>query len=175
MMSDAPETIWWNNAPPPDTYISSTPFAGGIRYRIDTLELHSNAQVVDGEKCDCCGKIYHTIYRVDNDIWAKIAPKKGLLGEHPEHQFGGLLCVDCASKEAGAIGITLRFNGQVAWPTFPPATDAQIKANPKVQALVEKAKKADTLLLSYGMRPEFYRKASKALRAAIASLENPDG
>lgn len=64
-----------------------------------------------GEKCDACGRRYRAVYRVPNDVWAQIAPKKDELGEYPEHQFGGLLCVDCAWRAANEQGITLYFEG----------------------------------------------------------------
>jgi len=53
--------------------------------------------------------IYKLIYRVPNNIWAKIAPKPKTLGEHTEHYFGGILCPECAAQRALDIGITLHF------------------------------------------------------------------
>jgi hypothetical protein len=32
-MTDAPETIWWNNAALPHSHTSTVPFAGGTEYR----------------------------------------------------------------------------------------------------------------------------------------------
>lgn len=64
-----------------------------------------------GETCDACGRRYLVIYRVPNDVWSLIAPKQDELGEHLEHQFGGLLCVDCAWTRARELGITLYFAG----------------------------------------------------------------
>ena len=62
-----------------------------------------------GDKCDDCGHIYKLIYRVPNNIWAKIAPKPKTLGEYTEHYFGGILCPECAARKALDIGITLHF------------------------------------------------------------------
>lgn len=70
----------------------------------------------DGEKCDSCGRRYQIVYIVPNEVWAKITPRPDQLGEHPEHQLGGLLCPDCASERASEIGITLCFEaGSSAW------------------------------------------------------------
>lgn len=61
------------------------------------------------ELCETCGRRYETVYRVPNDVWTKIAPRKDDLGPHPEHQYGGLLCPDCAAKAARDKGIELYF------------------------------------------------------------------
>lgn len=60
-----------------------------------------------GERCQCCGNLYSTIYRVPNEVWAKIAPQPETLGPHIEHQFGGLLCISCADARAREMGIRL--------------------------------------------------------------------
>lgn len=60
-----------------------------------------------GEQCHACGNRYTTIYRVPNEVWAKIAPNRETLGQHPEHQFGGLLCPACADRRASELGIIL--------------------------------------------------------------------
>lgn len=65
------------------------------------------------ETCGICKKQYNTVYRVPNEVWSKIAPNKKELGNYPEHQFGGLLCVDCAFVEAQKIGVTLYFSASV--------------------------------------------------------------
>jgi len=59
------------------------------------------------ERCQCCEMMYATVYRVPNDVWAKIAPQPEQLGEYPEHQFGGLLCISCADARARGAGIIL--------------------------------------------------------------------
>jgi|GEM_PF-2510591 len=69
-----------------------------------------------GEACDSCGRSYGITYRVPDDIWLKIAPNPQAIGDHPEHALGGLLCPDCASSRAKALGVTLRFNADTDWP-----------------------------------------------------------
>lgn len=61
------------------------------------------------ELCETCGRHYEIVYRVPNDVWTKITPRKDGLGPHPEHQYGGLLCPDCAAKAARDEGIELYF------------------------------------------------------------------
>ncbi len=63
----------------------------------------------NGDICDNCGKSYVVIYRVPNETWAKIAPDPATLGKHLEHQYGGLLCVDCANDRAFRLGVRLMF------------------------------------------------------------------
>ena len=70
---------------------------------------------LNGDKCDDCGRIYKVIYRVPNSIWTKIAPTPETLGEYIEHQFGGILCPDCATQRALSIGITLHFEAKEDW------------------------------------------------------------
>ncbi len=72
-----------------------------------------------GEACDSCGRSYEITYRVPDDIWLKIAPRPEAIGDHPEHALGGLLCPDCASSRAKALGVTLRFNADTDWPDSP--------------------------------------------------------
>lgn len=63
------------------------------------------------ELCDDCGRSYDIIYRVPDEVWAKIAPK-------PIEGFeeGGLLCPDCASLRAwDHHEIVLRFDGTQGW------------------------------------------------------------
>lgn len=69
----------------------------------------------DSEKCASCGRGYRIIYRVPDDIWARIAPDKDSLGDHPEHQGGGLLCPLCADERARELGIRLVFDADVDW------------------------------------------------------------
>ena len=65
--------------------------------------------------CDDCGRDYFIIYRVPNHIWTKICPKPETLGDYIEHQFGGILCPDCAARKARDIGVTLYFNAENGW------------------------------------------------------------
>lgn len=64
-----------------------------------------------GDRCDKCHRHYTAVYSVPNDLWALIAPDKASLGEHIEHQGGGLLCPSCAT-DAAAIGGRLLLVGQ---------------------------------------------------------------
>jgi hypothetical protein len=66
-----------------------------------------------GERCHDCGGFYATVYRVPDDVWAKIAPDKAALGEHEEHRYGGLLCLPCADRRAREKGIRLYFDASV--------------------------------------------------------------
>ncbi len=68
-----------------------------------------------GDKCDDCGRKYFIIYRVPNHIWTKISPKPETLGDYIEHQFGGILCPDCATRKARDIGVTLYFDARESW------------------------------------------------------------
>lgn len=63
------------------------------------------------EICQRCNAEYSYVYRVPNWVWAKIAPNKENLGDYPEHQYGGLLCLPCAHHEAVEQGISLYFDG----------------------------------------------------------------
>src|SRR5690606_7471517 len=75
---------------------------------------------VAGEQCHDCGGFYQTVYRVPDDVWAKIAPDKAALGEHTEHRYGGLLCLPCADRRAREKGIRLYFDASVGdWRTPP--------------------------------------------------------
>ena len=65
------------------------------------------------DTCDRCGRAYAVVYNVPNEVWAKIAPHKDTLGDYPEHQYGGMLCPDCANNEATKLGIRLCFHGKV--------------------------------------------------------------
>ncbi|UYQ71017.1 hypothetical protein OF122_13205 [Pelagibacterium flavum] len=60
-----------------------------------------------GDQCDKCHRRYTAVYNVPNDLWTKIAPKPETLGDYPEHQYGGLLCPDCATDAAKALGVEL--------------------------------------------------------------------
>lgn len=60
-----------------------------------------------GDQCDKCHRRYTAVYNVPNDLWTKIAPKPETLGDYPEHQYGGLLCPDCATDAAKALGVNL--------------------------------------------------------------------
>ncbi len=60
-----------------------------------------------GDQCDKCHRRYTAVYNVPNDLWTKIAPKPETLGDYPEHQYGGLLCPDCATNAAKALGVEL--------------------------------------------------------------------
>jgi len=66
--------------------------------------------------CDNCKRQYSVVYRVPNEIWSKIAPNKETLGKFPEHQYGGLLCPDCASDAAAKAGFRLIFCAEVFEP-----------------------------------------------------------
>ena len=48
-MTDAPETIWWNNAALPHSHTSTVPFAGGTEYRRADLPA-TDAQVLANEE-----------------------------------------------------------------------------------------------------------------------------
>jgi len=50
------------------------------------------------EKCQRCGKLYLTVYRLPNEIWKQISPKGDL---------SGLLCIECADKIAREKGLNL--------------------------------------------------------------------
>lgn len=99
------------------------------------------------EICETCYQPYETVYRVPNGVWARIAPRKDDLGPYPEHQYGGLLCPDCATKAARGEGIDLFFEAsQSDWaenerqspnPAPIAARDARVRA----EALREAADK----------------------------------
>lgn len=69
-----------------------------------------------GDQCDKCHRRYTAVYNVPNDLWAKIAPKPETLGDYPEHQYGGLLCPDCATDAAKALGVNLVLASQPPTP-----------------------------------------------------------
>lgn len=71
------------------------------------------ASDMTGEKCNDCGRRYRTVYRIPDNVWSKVAPDKAGLGPHAEHQFGGLLCIDCASDRARSQGIHLYFEASI--------------------------------------------------------------
>ena len=60
------------------------------------------------ETCQSCGRQYHTVYRVPDEVWAVISPKpvEGNGG-------GGLLCPACCEMRARAAGITLFWEAAV--------------------------------------------------------------
>lgn len=74
---------------------------------------HPMTEGESGERCHDCGGFYATVYRVPDDVWAKIAPDKAALGEHEEHRYGGLLCLPCADRRAREKGIRLYFDASV--------------------------------------------------------------
>jgi hypothetical protein len=84
---------------------------GLVRELLQELDKCASTTSTDarqtGEQCAVCGRQYEYVYRVPDDVWAKITPS-----DNPE---GGLLCIDCASKRAEEMGITLRFHGKVEW------------------------------------------------------------
>ncbi|MAN77829.1 MAG: hypothetical protein CML24_11700 [Rhizobiales bacterium] len=71
----------------------------------------------NGDQCDKCHRRYTAVYSVPNDLWTKIAPKPETLGDYPEHQYGGLLCPDCATDAAKALGVNLVLATQPPTPT----------------------------------------------------------
>jgi len=70
----------------------------------------------NGDTCDSCGRRFNVVYRVANTVWPQIAPHPETLGDYPEHQFGGILCPDCATEIAETKGIKLRFCAEHGWP-----------------------------------------------------------
>lgn len=67
-----------------------------------------------GDTCADCGREYRVVYRVPNEIWAMIAPNKSTLGPYIEHQYGGILCVECAAGRARNLGLRLLFVAEPA-------------------------------------------------------------
>ncbi len=62
------------------------------------IELHT------GECCQSCGKIYETVYKLPDDIWARITPSMD--------KEAGLLCISCADKIAIEKRISLCWGGK---------------------------------------------------------------
>ena len=58
----------------------------------------------DGEVCEACGDRYDTVYRIPDDVWAKITPREG---------SAGTLCLPCADRRASCAGISLFFEASV--------------------------------------------------------------
>ena len=54
----------------------------------------------EGERCQCCGERYLTVYRLPDELWARITPR-------PESPGGGLLCPACADERARELGVLL--------------------------------------------------------------------
>ena len=69
----------------------------------------------DGDICDGCDNAYKSVFRVPDEVWSQIAPKPDSLGEHIEHQYGGLLCLNCADYAARKSGITLVWEARLNW------------------------------------------------------------
>ena len=69
----------------------------------------------DGDICDGCDNAYKSVFRVPDEVWSQIAPKPDSLGEHIEHQYGGLLCLNCADNAARKAGITLVWEARLNW------------------------------------------------------------
>lgn len=82
--------------------------------RLSDMEAQAARAAVpeaEGDLCDACGRVYATVHQVPSDVWAKVAPRPDTLGEFNEG--GGMLCSDCASREAKAQGIRLIFMAEV--------------------------------------------------------------
>lgn len=78
---------------------------------------HPTPPAQGGDICEDCGKEYHEVYSVPNGLWSQIAPDKASLGEHFEHQFGGLLCSSCATVRARELGLRISFIEAGSQPT----------------------------------------------------------
>jgi len=67
------------------------------------------------EKCQNCGEIYETVYRIPDGVWAILMKAMGL------RRANGLLCIGCADKIARDKGITLYWAAEVnQYPVTPP-------------------------------------------------------
>ena len=64
---------------------------------LDALE----ALASEGETCQFCGTFYATVYRVPDDVWAKI------------REDVNLLCFDCADHQARNAGIALYWSASL--------------------------------------------------------------
>ena len=62
----------------------------------------------DGEYGQRCGRVYDNVYRVPDDVWAKIAPSPV-----DGWKAGGLLCPPCAERRAHEAGINLWWEAAV--------------------------------------------------------------
>lgn len=77
---------------------------------------------MQGERCQFCGKIYLTVYRIPDGIWEKIKPKGKTKG-------AGLACIECADMAAKLEGMSLYWE----------AADGHFPTE-KAQAVVERVK-----------------------------------
>lgn len=75
----------------------------------------TNTTTEDGDICDGCATAYRSVFRVPNEVWSQIAPKPDSLAEYIEHQYGGLLCLNCADNAALKAGITLVWEARLNW------------------------------------------------------------
>jgi len=101
----------------------------------------------NGDTCDSCGRRFNVVYRVANTVWPQIAPHPETLGDYPEHQFGGILCPDCATEIAETKGIKLRFCAEHGWP------------RDNASATLDRAEKAEAQLatITAGLALEYVR------------------
>lgn len=57
-----------------------------------------------GEHCQDCGVAYATVYRLPDDVWARITPS--------DNPFAGLLCLRCADQRAFDAGLFLYWTAE---------------------------------------------------------------
>ena len=88
------------------------PYTAEIRKKFAELRKTTTE---DGDICDGCDNAYKSVFRVPDEVWSQIAPKPDSLGEHIEHQYGGLLCLNCADNAARKSGITLVWDARLNW------------------------------------------------------------
>jgi len=80
------------------------------RQKNGVKELKDNGDDGGGEKCQCCGERYLTVYRLPDTIWDSIIGHK---------TRAGLLCPVCADEKAREAGITLYWEAaQGEFPTY---------------------------------------------------------
>jgi hypothetical protein len=84
-----------------------------LRLQVERAEAERDDS--DGERCDCCGRSYLTVWwcgdRDNGALWAQVYEK----ATGQQRGEAGLLCPQCADKAARELGITLRWVAMTYW------------------------------------------------------------
>lgn len=143
------------------------------------------AMAEEGERCNACGRLYLTVYRVPDDLWAKVTGRT---------DGGGTWCPTCFGFIASEKGYSLYWEATDA--DFPTALEHRSHADAMkgLEDKVEKLERRIVALRNYNtfLEREIDRTAAylsvhgmaasdivvvegDRLRAAIAAQENIDG